>query len=165
MEIIIKEFFKNISDNELKIALNIIDSDLMKRNYFYKSYLSNNKIFQQVEKYIVNKSYNEDVKNTTKYLYNNNLDFEEHLSFINETDRTIISLLWHENIVDLLSKYNSDTKDFYLNILENYCFADYLDRITFQKQIWQFNEMTSIIKIMFNNFLYHKKKFKKKNKI
>ena len=31
------------------------------------------------------------------------------------------------------------------------------DRITFQKQIWQFNEMTSIIKIMFNNFLYHKK--------
>tara|TARA_B100000035_G_scaffold97415_1_gene82631 strand:+ start:6775 stop:8073 length:1299 start_codon:yes stop_codon:yes gene_type:complete len=163
MEIIIKEFFKNISDNELKIALNIIDSDLMKLNYFYKSYLSNNKIFQQVEKYIVNKSYNEDVKNTTKYLYNNNLDFEEHLSFINETDRTIISLLWHENIVDLLSKYNSDTKDFYLNILENYCFADYLDRITFQKQIWQFNEMTSIIKIMFNNFLYHKK-FKKKIK-
>ena len=157
MKIIIKEFFKNISDDELKIALNIIDSDLMKFNYFYKSYLSNNKIFQQVEKYIVYKSYNEDVKNTTKYLYNNNLDFEEHLSFINETDRTIISLLWHENIVDLLSKYDSDTKDFYLNILENYCFADYLDRITFQKQIWQFNEMTSIIKIMFNNFLYHKK--------
>ena len=35
------------------------------------------------------------------------------------------------------------------------CFADYIDRITFQKQIWQFNEMSSLIKTFYNNKLYH----------
>lgn len=163
MEIIIKEFFKNISKSHLDNALTLINQDLTKLNYFYNLYVLNNNIFEKLDKYIVNKSYNEDVKKTTKYLYNNNINFDEHLSFINETDRTIISLLWHENIIDLLNKYNSNTDDFYLNILENYCFADYLDRITFQKQIWQFNEMTSIIKIMYNNFLYHNE-FKEKVK-
>jgi len=34
------------------------------------------------------------------------------------------------------------------------CLADYVDRITFQKQIWQFNEMTSLIKTFSNNKLY-----------
>jgi hypothetical protein len=43
------------------------------------------------------------------------------------------------------------------------CFADYIDRITFQKQIWQFNEMSSLIKTFKNNKLYHDS-FKKKIK-
>jgi hypothetical protein len=43
----------------------------------------------------------------------------------------------------------------YLKLLNNMCFADYIDRITFQKQIWQFNEMSSIIKTFKNNKLYH----------
>ena len=44
---------------------------------------------------------------------------------------------------------------FYLKQLDNICFADYIDRITFQKQIWQFNEMSSLIKTFKNNKLYH----------
>ena len=36
-----------------------------------------------------------------------------------------------------------------------------MDRITFQKQIWQFNEMTSILKTFYNNKLYHDR-FEKK---
>jgi uncharacterized protein YdiU (UPF0061 family) len=43
------------------------------------------------------------------------------------------------------------------------CFSDYIDRITFQKQIWQFNEMSSLIKTFKNNKLYHET-FKKKQK-
>jgi hypothetical protein len=39
--------------------------------------------------------------------------------------------------------------------LKNICFADYIDRITFQKQIWQFNEMSSIIKTFHSNKIYH----------
>jgi len=35
------------------------------------------------------------------------------------------------------------------------CFADYTDRITFQKQIWQFNEMSSLMKTFHNNKIYH----------
>jgi hypothetical protein len=42
------------------------------------------------------------------------------------------------------------------------CFADYIDRITFQKQIWQFNEMSSLIKTFHNHKIYHEE-FKKKD--
>jgi hypothetical protein len=75
---------------------------------------------------------------------------------MNETDRTIVALLWHENIVDALSTMPvNKTFPFYLKILKNMCFADYIDRITFQSQIWQFNEMSSLIKTFYNNKLYH----------
>ena len=40
-------------------------------------------------------------------------------------------------------------------MLDKICFADYIDRITFQKQIWQFNEMSSLIKTFHNNKIYH----------
>jgi len=75
---------------------------------------------------------------------------------MNETDRTIISLLWHENIVDVLEEQPKE-KSFplYLRVLDNICYADYIDRITFQSQIWQFNEMSSLIKTFYNNKLYH----------
>ena len=44
---------------------------------------------------------------------------------------------------------------FYSQILDNLCFADYMDRVTFQHQIWQFNEMSSLIKTFHCNKLYH----------
>ena len=75
---------------------------------------------------------------------------------MNETERTIVALLWHENIVDMLeNKERSKTIPFYQMILDKICYADYIDRITFQNQIWQFNEMSSLIKTFNNNKLYH----------
>ena len=102
------------------------------------------------------KSYNEDTRNITKKLINMPFSMEEHIHIMNETDRTIVGLLWHENIVDVLGKMNkNEVIPFYLKILDNMCFADYIDRITFQKQIWQFNEMSSLIKTFKNNKLFH----------
>ena len=87
---------------------------------------------------------------------NNKYSIDEHTTVMNETDRTIVGLLWHENIVDVLNKLKIDVSiPVYLKLLENICFADYIDRITFQKQIWQFNEMSSIIKTLKNNKLLH----------
>ena len=43
----------------------------------------------------------------------------------------------------------------HIKLLENICYADYIDRITFQKQIWQFNEMSSLIKLLYNNHIFH----------
>ena len=75
---------------------------------------------------------------------------------MNETDRTIVGLLWHENIIDVLNKLNKkESILLYIKLLDNICYADYIDRITFQKQIWQFNEMSSLIKIFFNNYIFH----------
>uniref|UniRef100_A0A6C0JJT3 AAA+ ATPase domain-containing protein n=1 Tax=viral metagenome TaxID=1070528 RepID=A0A6C0JJT3_9ZZZZ len=102
------------------------------------------------------KSYNEDSKKITEMLINNNVKMEDHNKFMNETDRTIVALLWHENIVDVLdNKKIEKTFPFYSKILKNMCFADYIDRITFQSQIWQFNEMSSLMKTFCNNKLYH----------
>jgi DNA polymerase III delta prime subunit len=102
------------------------------------------------------KSYNDDSKKITQKLIEKPANIREHTKIMNETDRTIVALLWHENIVDAISKYeNSRSIPFYFRILENMCFADFMDRITFQNQIWQFNEMSSLIKTFYNNKLYH----------
>lgn len=102
------------------------------------------------------KSYNEDTKDITKRLINNKATIDEHLSTLNETDRTIVGLLWHENIVDSLNKLPKEKAyPFYLEALQHICFADYIDRVTFQKQIWQFNEMSSLMKTFYTNKIYH----------
>jgi replication-associated recombination protein RarA len=48
------------------------------------------------------KTYNEDAKKITQSLINRPFKMEEHNRCMNETERTIVALLWHENIVDVL---------------------------------------------------------------
>jgi DNA polymerase III delta prime subunit len=139
------------------------------------------------------KTYNDDAKKITHRLLNEYVPLDQHNQILNETDRTIISLLYHENIIDPL--WSEDRKSstcgsedrksstcgsedrksstcgsedrksedndanecirFYNQFLDNLCFADYIDRVTFQNQIWIFNEMSSMIKTFYNNWLYH----------
>tara|TARA_A100001015_G_scaffold309615_1_gene409396 strand:+ start:3052 stop:4398 length:1347 start_codon:yes stop_codon:yes gene_type:complete len=102
------------------------------------------------------KSINEDTKTVTKHLINKYFDISQHNKIINETDRTIVGLLWHENIIDTLKSFQlGKIIPMYIKILKNVCYADYIDRVTFQKQIWQFNEMSSIIKTFYSNKVYH----------
>jgi hypothetical protein len=129
--------------------------------YNKQNILLKNEIIQNI---FQPKTYNEDSKKITQKLINNNFDINSHTNIMNETDRTIVGLLWHENIVDVLGKQPIDVSfPFYNKILNNICFSDYIDRITFQKQIWQFNEMSSLVKTFYNNKLYHDK-FPKKTK-
>jgi hypothetical protein len=76
---------------------------------------------------------------------------------MNETDRTIVGLLWHENVIDILQCMDnrSEAVGMYLQFLANMCFSDYIDRITFQKQIWQFNELSSLMKTFYNSHILH----------
>ena len=105
------------------------------------------------------KTNNEDSKTIVKKIINTPCTLGDHSVLMNETDRTIVGLLWHENVVDALIKvpHQEDAFAFYKDALDNICFADYIDRITFQKQIWQFNEMSSLIKTFYNNKLYHER--------
>jgi DNA polymerase III delta prime subunit len=147
---------KNLYDNIIKFT----QCDLRKLISIYNIYknqycILNNEIIQNIFK---PKSYNEDTKEITKKLINNKVSLDEHNIVMNETDRTIVSLLWHENIIDVLSKTpKSHSIPLYTKLLDNICYADYIDRITFQKQIWQFNEMSSLIKTFYNNKIYHEK--------
>ena len=151
-----------------KNIINYIQGDLRKINIIYDLSKNNEKILtdNSIKNIFLTKSYNDDTRKITQKLINNNYPIEEHLTIMNETDRTIVGLLWHENIIDVLGKIKKDDAiPFYLEILDNMCFADYIDRITFQKQIWQFNEMSSLIKTFKNNKIYQDTfGFKKKSK-
>jgi len=99
---------------------------------------------------------NEDTKQITKKILNNYFPIDEHSLIMNETDRTSVALLFHENIIDAIEKMPiQESINFYIKVLNNICFADYIDRVTFQKQIWVFNEMSSLIKTFYNHKLYH----------
>ena len=156
---IIENLMSELKDENIKVnVINFIQGDLRKLKTIYELYKNkqnvlNNNIIQNI---FLMKSYNDDTRKITKKLINSRYSMEDHLTIMNETDRTIVGLLWHENIIDILGKVDKDEAiPFYLKILDNMCFADYIDRITFQKQIWQFNEMSSLIKTFKNNYIYH----------
>jgi len=137
--------------------LEYIQGDLRKLEFIQKIYMTNPALLNEetVDSVLQVKSYNNDAKKITQNLMNQNIPIGQHTRFINETDRTIVALLWHENIVDMLAKIKQQNAiPFYMKILDNICFADYIDRITFQYQIWSFNEMSFLMKTFYNNKLY-----------
>jgi len=139
-------------------AIKYIQGDLRKLNFIKKIFNANNGVLddETMNDILHTKYYNEDSKQITKQLINNNVPLDKHNNFMNETDRTIVALLWHENIIDMLNKCASAKSiPIYLKILDNFCFSDYMDRITFQHQIWQFNEMSSMNKTFHSNSIYH----------
>jgi hypothetical protein len=155
-------------DENIKASIiTFIQGDLRKLNTIYDLYKNKQSILNSniIKNIFLMKSYNDDTRKITKKLINANYSIDEHLTIMNETDRTIVGLLWHENIIDVIGKIKKEESiPFYLKILDNMCFADYIDRITFQKQIWQFNEMSSLIKTFKNNEIYHEAFSKKKLK-
>ena len=150
-----------------KNMVTFIQGDMRKLKNIYDIYTSQQSILKN--KIITNmlqpKTYNEDTKQITKRLMNNKYSINDHILLMNETDRTSVGLLFHENIIDVLEKIPKDVAiPFYVKILNNLCFADYVDRITFQKQIWIFNEMSSLIKTFYNHAQWHDLPKKKKIK-
>jgi DNA polymerase III delta prime subunit len=165
MSSIIGEMIPELDENIKEHVITFIQGDLRKLGTIYQLYQKKENILQTniIQNIFLMKSYNDDTRKITKKLINNNYNIDDHVTIMNETDRTIVGLLWHENIIDVLGKMNkTESIPFYLNILDNMCFSDYIDRITFQKQIWQFNEMSSLIKTFKNNKIYHTHFSKKK---
>lgn len=151
-------FIPNLKTKKKQIMLKFLQGDIRKLSYMKKIYEKKPELLDDyiIENIFHNKSYNEDAKKTTQLLINKQFSLKENVSLINETDRTIIALLWHENIVDIFNKTEKRVSiPFYQTILKNICYADYIDRITFQNQIWLFNEMSSLMKTFYNNKLYH----------
>ena len=144
------KLIENISifvQGDLRKLKSIIDIYKSKMGFLKNEIIKN--IFHE-------KSFNEDTKKITKKLINNSYNLGDHNLIMNETDRTIVGLLWHENVIDVLGKVDKDKAiPIYCKMLDNICFSDYIDRITFQKQIWQFNEMSSLTKTFYNNSILH----------
>lgn len=163
---ITNKLFINISPDIKTKLISYVQGDLRKLNSIYNLFINKPEIFTSeiIDNIFQIKSYNDDTKKITNKLINNYYPLNEHNTIMNETDRTSVGLLWHENIIDVIEKLDKKISiPFYINQLDNICYADYIDRITFQKQIWQFNEMSSLIKTFKNNKMYHDN-FKTMNK-
>ena len=140
------------------LFIQYIQGDLKKLHNIWNIYQSKKDILQSeiIQNVFQLKTYNDDTKQIVQKIITQPFKIEEHNTIMNETDRTIIGLLWHENIIEVIDKMKPNISiPFYIKQLDNICFADYIDRITFQKQIWQFNEMSSLIKTFKNNHIYH----------
>ena len=148
--------YKSIEQPLLNDMINYIQSDLRKLDFIIQYSKKKPDKIKDINWLFERKSYNEDAKKITKHLLNEKCSIDEHITTMNETERTIVSLLWHENVVDIIEDLPKKRSiPTYLKLLDNICYADYIDRITFQNQIWQFNEMSSLIKTFYNNYIYH----------
>lgn len=114
-------------------------------------------------------------KDIVRQFMNTYIPIQGHNDVVNENERTIVGLLWHENIITSFQKTlqhlekstQNDSScpalknviynyfDMYRKMLEFFCFSDFIDRITFQKQIWEFNEITSLLKLGYGSRVLH----------
>jgi hypothetical protein len=162
---IVDVLFNNLNGTIRTKIVDYVQGDLKKIYNLHQIYVNKPDFFTNniIENIFQIKSYNDDTKIIIHKLISNRYELKEHNSVMNETDRTSVGLLWHENIINAISKYEKNISiPFYIQQLENICFADYIDRVTFQKQIWQFNEMSSLIKTLKNHKLYHEQFSKSK---
>jgi len=153
-----QSLFHSVNDELVAKIVSYVQGDLRKVNNMYHLYRTKPDVFADdvIDRIMQIKSYNDDTKKITHKLMRQCFPMREHNAIMNETDRTSVGLLWHENVIDAIEKIDKKKSiPFYLAQLDNICFADYIDRITFQKQIWQFNEMSSLIKTFKNHKLYH----------
>ena len=158
MNTILTTMIPSLSDQFKTKLVKYIQGDMRKLAFVEKMVKQKPELLTEttIDHIFHEKSFNEDAKHITQTLLETHVPMEKHNHFLNDNDRTIVALLWHENIVDHLTKIDiSQSFPFYLRILENMCYADYIDRITFQNQIWQFNEMSSLMKTFYNNKIYH----------
>ena len=108
-------------DNSIqKCLLTYIQGDLRKLKSIYDLYKMNSSVLNSeiIQNILKPRLYNDDTKEITKKMINDKMKLDDHLLLMNETDRTIVGLLWHENIIDVLNKYSyKKTIPFYLKML------------------------------------------------
>lgn len=156
---ICQKLLPNIEPHDLNFIIHKANRNLTKLNQLCSIFTNNNDLFQTLlqNKNILSANHSNDTADTVYKMIQNAYYIQQHELLIKDADRTSVGLLLHENIVDVINNVNDDNKKIkiYRKQLDNFCVADYIDRITFQKQIWEFSEMTSLLKNFHNNYLYH----------
>ena len=92
-------------ENKLKEKMTtFIQGDLRKLKSIYDIYQNGESILknQLIQNMFQQKNYNEDVKDIIRKLLNNYYSLDSHMELMNETDRTSVGLLFHENIIDVI---------------------------------------------------------------
>ena len=92
-------------DDELRENIyKFVQYDLRKLKTIYEIYTKNENILKSnvIQNIFQTKSYNDDTKKITQKLINNHYSLNDHNTLMNDTDRTIVALVWHENVIDVL---------------------------------------------------------------
>lgn len=144
----------NYNSDIIDTIINYINYDLRKLNNIYFLY-KNNLLIEYYYHLFIDYIKNTDIKSITNTFINNKCNFNDDLLYINDNDKTTLSLLYHENIIDNLNLNMVDNINLYLSILNIFCFCDNIDRIIFQKQLWQLNEMSFKLKVIYNTNIFH----------
>lgn len=142
-----------------------INGNLCKLFEFTELYNWDNDKSFEIIKNNIKHTEKERIKELTKDIYINKYSIEDYSLKINETDKTSLSLLLHENLILILNyiisnikKYKLENKDIinifneYNVVIKKYSFIDYYDRIIFQKQIWILNDLTALLKVKYINY-------------
>ena len=129
MDLIINNSYNNYCRAELLI--NLMKDDIIYDFLYHNETISNS-------------------KQLTKTILNNPYSINKYYENICDSDRTTISLIYHENLPNSIT---NNSYLFYQKILNNFCFCDYIDRFMFQKQLWELNEYSNLVKLVGNNIL------------
>lgn len=150
----IKNLQPKISETIIKNFLSINKNINYYLIHKFISLYANNNIDNFIN-YSTDNFTNNNVKYINYCLFKKPLKFDNDSNKINDTDKTTVSLLFHENIIDYINSNLKNNINIYKTILDNFCFGDYMDRIIFQKQLWQLNELSFKIKVVYNNMIFH----------
>lgn len=161
-------YFTSIEKDKIILFIN---NTLTKLFDFIDVYTWDSKKYMSIVDENIKNTEKEIIKDITKDIYIQKYSVDKYTSKINETDKTSLSLVLHENIhlffetfKKIVSTQNTTptTKTIvhdytilheYKKLLEKYSYIDYYDRVIFQKQIWILNDLTSLLKIFYvNNF-------------
>ena len=152
LKTILRTLYETLPDNTINEIVTYSNGNLCRFKLLLDNYLIFGKIIPQ-SFHNINKTFYKATEQTIV----KRLNIHNYTNEIKDTDKTSIALLFHENIVDILS---INDLDLYLKILSNICFGDYIDKLIFKHQLWVFNEVSFIIKILLNNNLLHNTKQK-----
>ena len=150
-------------DKDCNVILNYTNLNIRKLEGLYNIYIKNGSIINEDFLNIIQNNYS---SNENKLFTKNIINMDNGNYSLNELDKNVIGLIWHENIIDVLLKIpQNKCINLYIYFLQNICFADYIDKFIFQKQIWQLNDLTFLIKVVKNmeyykTFIYENPSFK-----
>lgn len=156
-----EEIIRIISNKNPNVSLDTIKKFIMiSKNINYYLVDKFNELYtgnciDEFIKYSIDSNSNNNVKYINYCIIKDKLSFNDDNIKINDTDKTTVSLLYHENIIDYINSSNKININTYTKILQNFCFGDYMDRIIFQKQLCQLNEISFKIKVVYNNVILH----------
>ena len=125
VENIIKLIMPKLDAHLMTNIVQITQGDLRKLKSTFDIYTNQQSILKNkiIQNMFQPKAYNEDTKMITRKILNNCYNIKDHIILMNETDRTSVGLLFHENIIDVLKKFKKKNSiPFYISILNNICF-------------------------------------------